>query len=62
MTLPCTIHETLKWLTTLAHLNAEIILVVTVCSVRYRLPLPVLPPGISVPVFVTKVAQDVKLI
>ena len=28
----------------------------------HQLPLPLLPPGISVPVFVTKVAQDVKLI
>ena len=27
---PCTINETLKWLTSLAHLSAEIILVVTV--------------------------------
>ena len=30
VTLPCTINETVKWLTSLAHLNAEIILVVTV--------------------------------
>ena len=30
VTLPCTINETFKWLTSLAHLNAEIILVVTV--------------------------------
>ena len=30
VTLPCTINETLKWLTSLAHLNADIILVVTV--------------------------------
>ena len=30
VTLPCTINETLKWLASLAHLNAEIILVVTV--------------------------------
>ena len=33
VTLPCAINETLKWLTSLAHLNAEIILVVTwTCS------------------------------
>ena len=34
------INETLKWLTSLGHLNAEIILVVTVyTAVRYKLPL-----------------------
>ena len=33
------------------------------CNDRYKLPLPsLLPPGISVPVFITTVAQDVKLI
>ena len=35
MTLPCTINETLKWLTSLANLNEEVILVVTVLAVRY---------------------------
>ena len=46
-----------------AHLNAEIILVVTVHSVRYTwAPSHLLPPRISVPIFFTKVAQDVKLI
>ena len=44
------------------HLHAKIILVVTVYSDRYRLPLPLQPPGSSVPVFITKVVQDVKLI
>ena len=46
-----------------AHLNAKIILVVTVYSVRYIGSLsPLLPPGISVLVLITKVVQDVKLI
>ena len=30
VTLPCTVNETVKWLTSLAHLNAEIVLAVTV--------------------------------
>ena len=30
VTLPCTINETVKWLTSLAPLNVEVILVVTV--------------------------------
>ena len=36
---PAQFNETLKWLTSLAHLNAEIIVVVTVQLVRYKLPL-----------------------
>ena len=39
--LPCTINETLKWLTSLAHLNAEI--VGDSVAVRYKLTLPPLP-------------------
>ena len=66
--------ETIKMAHNVANLNAKIILVVTVYSVRYifkifkyiliyyRLLLPSLPPGISVPVFTTKMSQDVKLI
>ena len=44
-----------------AHLNAKIILVVMVYNVRYCLYSlsPFLPPGISVPAFIMKVAQDV---
>ena len=46
-----------------AHLNAGIILVVTVLRVIYFSSLsPLLPPEVSVPVFIAKVAQDVKLI
>ena len=46
-----------------AHFNLEIILVVTVYSVRYKLPLPSNPRlGFPSPVFTTKVTQDVKLI
>ena len=48
---------------TAANVKAEIILVVdTQCSVTYKQHSPLLLPGISVSVFITKVAPDVKLI
>ena len=43
-TSPCTIiNETVKWITSLPHPNVEIVLVVTVYSVRYKLALSPLP-------------------
>ena len=57
MTVACTMSETLKWLASLPilmwkHSDGDSV----------ELPSPLLHPGISVPVFITKVAQEVKLI
>ena len=49
VTLPCTINETFKWLTSLAHLNAEIVYGDDSVAVRYKLPLPspLFPPTVG---------------
>ena len=61
VTLSGTMSKTFKWLTTLPFLIPKSFCWWQ-CCVRYKLPLPSYLLGFRSPSFITKVAQDVKLI